>query len=85
MTVLASNAQPNDDNGGWDALVGMTCTCPPGCTVGDTWGDGPRECASDCRPCRIRAGLPYVKRRKVKASPDRARASVFDKPVEIDK
>lgn len=76
----------DDDNGGWDALVGMTCTCPPGCTVGDTWGDGPRDCAIDCRPCRVRAGKPYVKRRKSKPPKPlgRAHVGVFDQPLVVD-
>ncbi len=24
----------------WTRLAGMRCSCPPGCTEGDTWGDG---------------------------------------------
>lgn len=55
------SCRAGDDDGGWDALAGKRCTCPPGCTTGDIWGDGPRDCAADCEPCRIRAGQPYFK------------------------
>lgn len=44
-------------------LAGMVCVCPPGCTTGPIWGDGPRECRSVdgkvCEPCTIMAGRPY--------------------------
>lgn len=83
MTAL-DRAQVDDDHGGWDALAGLTCTCPPGCTTGDRWGDGPRDCDPGCRPCRIRAGRPYVKRRKTKVAPEHRRTSVFERPVEVD-
>lgn len=43
----------------WSKLAGMRCTCPPKCTTGDRWGDGPRECAADCSPCRLMAGKAY--------------------------
>lgn len=42
-------------------LAGKRCTCPRGCTDGDTWGDGQTECAADCEPCRLMAGRPYEK------------------------
>lgn len=67
---------------GWDALAGMTCVCPPGCTVGDTWGDGPRPCSQACRPCTIMAGLPYVKRKKTKPRKTKERTSVYERPVD---
>jgi hypothetical protein len=44
----------------WSLLAGMRCTCPPGCTTGSTWGDGPRECDIECRPCSIMAGRRYT-------------------------
>lgn len=56
----------------WADLAGMTCTCPPGCTTGDRWGDGPRDCGGDCRPCRIMAGQAYVKPGKGKAGKGKA-------------
>ena len=43
-------------------LAGKVCTCPAGCS--DThWGNGPKPCDTDCRPCRIMAGkrLPTKK------------------------
>ncbi len=45
----------------WAPLAGMRCSCPPGCTVGNTWGDGPRACDPNCEPCRLMAGKPYCK------------------------
>lgn len=45
----------------WSALAGLTCTCPPGCTTGDVWGDGPRDCDPRCVPCRRMRGKPYTK------------------------
>lgn len=69
-------------DGGWDALAGLTCTCPPGCTTGDMWGDGPRSCSQACRPCTIMAGQPYVKRKKGKAKVVAARSSVFERPTD---
>ncbi len=55
-------AEPAYVAGGWDRLVGMRCVCPPGCTTGDVWGDGPRDCDVGCEPCRLMAGQPYVRR-----------------------
>jgi len=52
----------------WSRLAGLTCTCPPGCTTGNTWGDGPRKCATDCKPCRLMAGQTYTKPNTKKAN-----------------
>ena len=52
----------------WDRLAGLICTCPPGCTVGNVWGDGPRKCATDCEPCRLMAGQTYTKPNTKKAT-----------------
>lgn len=45
----------------WDRLRGMTCTCPPACTTGKTWGDGPRDCNPTCQPCQTMGGTAYTK------------------------
>ena len=47
-----------------DTLAGKTCTCPPGCTTGDRWGDGPRPCSPDCAPCTMRRGQMLEVRKK---------------------
>lgn len=43
-------------------LAGKRCTCPPGCTTGNVWGDGPVECVDQrgvpCEPCTLMAGRP---------------------------
>ena len=45
----------------WAALAGLACTCPPDCTTGDRWGDGPRQCTPTCEPCRRMRHKPYRK------------------------
>ena len=45
-------------------LAGKRCSCPPGCTKGDNWGDGPRECDAGCEPCRTRQGQPLRGRKR---------------------
>lgn len=44
------------------ALAGRVCSCVPGCTTGDIWGDGPRDCDPSCVPCHLMAGKPLPKR-----------------------
>lgn len=72
------------DPGGWEKLAGLTCDCPPGCTIGDVWGDGPRACLPTCRPCTIMAGQPYVKKKRTKARKVKERVSIFERPLDID-
>jgi len=45
----------------WIRLEGMVCTCPPLCTIGNVWGDGPRDCDPACLPCRLIRGTTYTK------------------------
>ncbi len=61
---------PAAGNSNWETwhvtLRGMRCICRPGCTTGDVWGDGPRDCKGPppsyepCEPCSLMAGKPYT-------------------------
>ena len=56
-------ARPRDQYDPWAHLAGLVCSCPPGCTIGNVWGDGDTPCNHHCRPCREMRGTPYSKPR----------------------